>query len=75
MKKILLFAGALALVLAFSSCKKDYTCECTYEVAGTTTSAEYTFHDTKKGAKDACDGKSVTENVGGMEITYKCAIK
>ncbi len=76
MKKCLLFAGALALVFAFSSCKKDYTCECTSVVVGlSTASVETTIRDTKNKAKDACEDMSNSLTVGGITTTTTCKIK
>lgn len=49
MKKV--FFAAVA-VLALASCKKDYTCECTYSGA----SYKYDLKNVKKSdAKKACD--------------------
>ena len=53
MKKVLLFAAVLS-AFSFASCKKDYTCTCSYSVGGTTVSGSTTIHNTKKKAKDAC---------------------
>jgi len=79
----MLLAACAVLAVGFTSCKKEYKCECSVsvtdqngnEVPGMSNSASYTFKDTKSKAKDACDGKSVTSEAGGMKATYKCAIK
>jgi len=57
MKSLLIVAVA---VFALSACKKDYTCECTVDYMGITTSASQTIHDSKKKAKDACKALSTT---------------
>ena len=36
MKKILAFSAMAIFVFVFSSCKKDYTCTCTYTTGSTT---------------------------------------
>jgi hypothetical protein len=53
MKKSALLLGGLFLIsIALTSCKKDYTCECT--VGGVTTKVTLP-KTTKKKAQDACD--------------------
>lgn len=59
MKKVIyvgafLFLGSMAL----TSCKKDYTCDCTYKIAGMDAEQSYSFDikdAKKKDAEDACD--------------------
>lgn len=52
MKKVLIGSGfALMALVVLSSCKKDYTCACTYD--STTVNMEYTDVK-KKDAEDAC---------------------
>lgn len=67
MKKTLLFAGALALVLSFSSCKKDYTCECTY-TGGHTSEL---IRDTETKAQDKCDDLASTMSASGINAVCK----
>ena len=74
-KGLLLFAGvAFMLALGLTSCKKDYTCECTYkDSAGTvvsTMTTSITMHNTKSKAKDACE---VSVTSGGY--TSSCELK
>ncbi len=76
MKKTLLFAGALALIFAFSSCKKDYTCECTTAIDGVVMStASTTVHDTKKKAEDQCENGTSSYSLFGETYTVNCKIK
>lgn len=61
MKKITLIASSALLLatVAFTSCKKDYTCVCSYTdpTSNTTTSVESPLgKHTKKDAKSACEG-------------------
>ena len=54
MKKFAPIVMVALLAVAFTSCKKDYTCTCK-DSAGTET-AKYTFpKTTKKTAKSGCD--------------------
>lgn len=55
MKKVLLVAVAGVFVLGLSSCKKEWTCECT--VLGQTVSGK-TEKMTKKDAKEKCETNS-----------------
>jgi hypothetical protein len=55
---------ALFVATAFSSCRKDRTCECTY-TDGTTTS--YTIHSTKKVADVDCQAYA--------SYGYTCTLK
>ena len=71
MKKITLLSIAV-LAISFTSCKKDYTCQCTYTNTGSTTPTvtSVTLHTTKSKAKDACN-QSATSGGSG----YTCVIK
>lgn len=59
-KLIIIIVSFIALSTLFSSCKKDYVCECrkTYTRSNGTTISEtdglYTFSDTKPRAADRC---------------------
>ena len=74
MKKLLLVAAVAAFTM--TSCKKDYTCECTTSVSilGVTTSAtaSTTIKDTKKKAKETCEKGTVSNSAGS---TTTCKIK
>ena len=67
MKKILLIVAVAGL--AMTSCKKDYTCECTTSGSGTSISTSTTIHDTKSNATTACEAGS--SSVGGFAVTCK----
>lgn len=63
MKKFSILAVAAIFVLGLSSCKKDYTCTCTYP-SGDPESV--TYKDVKKkDAEDACDALSALAAIGG----------
>jgi hypothetical protein len=72
MKKLLL-VGAFATfgVLALSSCKKDYTCECKTTVGSLTSTSTSTINGKKKDAKEACDKKD--SSITGASVA--CEIK
>ncbi len=58
MKRVILGVSAMAL-LVFTSCKKDYTCECTYQNGSnnTTVTENHTVKNaTLDDAKKTCDG-------------------
>jgi Ni/Co efflux regulator RcnB len=72
MKKLVLSIAALALVATtMTSCKKDYTCECTATVLGMTATTSTTINDTKKNATETCDKGDAT--TVGAEVS--CSIK
>jgi hypothetical protein len=67
MKKLLLFAVVLSAA-SFTSCTKDYTCECT--ILSQTT--EYEFQDVKKSeAEEGCDALTASASIVGG----KCELK
>jgi hypothetical protein len=72
MKKLTILSVA-ALALAFASCKKDHTCECTTTSTApgsTATTSEYTIVKAKKGdAKKACVKTSNDNTFGGTTYT------
>jgi len=75
MKKLLTILALSVFVMAFASCKKEYSCECTTTTAGQSASATATIKDTKKNATDKCDEGDRTTNVGGVTSTTECEIK
>ncbi len=62
MKKIASIAAiALFGAMAMTSCKKDYTCTCTYNIAGQTTSTDFSLgKQKKKDAEAACSARVST---------------
>lgn len=70
MKKVL-FLSLVFGGLALTSCKKDYTCECTYEVLGVKSNASVEFKDVKKKeAEDACNSYNIPS-----ASDMKCSLK
>lgn len=74
MKKLtglLLVAG---LILMFSSCKKDWTCECTVTYQDNSPSGSVSYiitNETKGDATDDCDNHKIENPV----YTYACELK
>ncbi|NOG95189.1 MAG: hypothetical protein HND27_05360 [Bacteroidetes bacterium] len=59
MKKVILFVAVAAFAATtFTSCKKNWTCECCVDILGTKTCAETTAKMTKKDAKVWCEDNS-----------------
>ncbi len=70
MKRVLILLPALTLTLG--ACKKDYTCECTYNPGGNTD--KYTIKNaTKRQAKANC--YSWSANVLGTIVKADCTLK
>ena len=65
-------AALLVVAATFTSCKKEYTCECTTTdgstTVGTTTT---TIKDTKKKAEDACNALNVSSGTAKTECKLK----
>ena len=82
MKQSIIIIGTLAIaILALSSCKKDYTCECkkTYtNTDGTTTTSShsiFTYKENRKTADDRCAKNESTGTDLGGRYTINCDIK
>lgn len=72
MKKGMLLVGAV-VAITFASCKKDYSCVCTFK-DGAGTSATYTYEMgkvKKKDAKDACNTLGSLYIIGGGSCEAK----
>jgi hypothetical protein len=73
MKKLLLVAAVAAFTM--TSCKKDYTCECTVTTGGISVVGTTTVKDTKKKAKETCEKGTTSSSVLGISSTTTCKIK
>ncbi len=78
------FLIAAIAIVAFASCKKDYTCACNanYTIPGFATvdsSFNIQYKETKKTASHKCQSNVTQSNVdfGGISYTYKvtCSLK
>lgn len=66
------FLGAFAIVasLAFTSCKKDYTCTCTTSVGSISNTKTYDLKNQNRvDANDACERYETDANNGGIGTT------
>lgn len=56
MKKLFVALFAIGFIFSMSSCKKDYTCECTFSPDGSTsTTMTFDYENVKKqDAEDVC---------------------
>lgn len=69
MKKVM-FSVAAVLMLAATSCKKDYTCKCTSSLNGVAVgTSQTTIHATKSDAKDACSATASSSSAGYTATT------
>jgi hypothetical protein len=74
MKKVLLVAAVAAF--AMTSCKKEYTCECTTtSSSGSTSSSVKLDKMKKKDAEKKCDEGDGSISFFGETITSECKIK
>jgi len=71
-----LFILTVFALIALTSCKKDYTCECKfYEDGYLYNTQSTTINDTKSKAADACDKGDGSDSSTGYLIESKCEIK
>jgi hypothetical protein len=75
---LILFA-ALFTMTAFSSCTKEFICQCTIEYSGQPglpdpVVKEYPITDKKKDAEAACEGNSGTYRSGEIETKETCEL-
>lgn len=66
MKKIAPIAAIALFAVAFTSCKKEYTCTCSWTYNGTTTSQDVKSGTklTKKDAKSWCEKNTISGQTG-----------
>ena len=79
MKKSVLIAGAVFFALALTSCKKEYTCECSKTYTGENGSttedyAVYTYKDNLVEAEDRCNDNERTDSDIFGSYTINCDI-
>ncbi|HXU25718.1 MAG TPA: hypothetical protein VN698_00695 [Bacteroidia bacterium] len=81
MKKTTLIAGALLFIGAsMTSCKKDYTCNCskTYTSgngSSTTNYSVYTYKDSQTNANSRCNANETSGSDIGGNYSINCEIK
>jgi hypothetical protein len=69
MKKLFIAAFVVGAVSVVTSCKKDYTCECT--ILGITGDDSTLVGVTKKEAKDYCDNQNTVASLFGGSCQLK----
>lgn len=74
MKKLILAIAVIGGITVLSSCKKDWTCECTGEVLGTPFTVNDTVYTdmTKKDATSKCD---LNDYSVGADNYAECELK
>lgn len=72
MKKVLLLSVAIAMAGTYSSCKKDYTCECTFTNGSPAITIPLDSYK-KADAEDACDQSESTYKV--VDPGASCVLK
>lgn len=77
MKKFAPIAAIALFAVAFTSCKKEWTCECTSTGGGTTTTAsdKSATKLSKKDAKAWCESSNGTTSIAGVSFTIDCKLK
>ena len=71
-----LFILTVFALVALTSCKKDYTCECKAYVDGYYIDSESkTINGTKSKAADECDESDEFTSQGGYTVEVDCEIK
>lgn len=78
MKKVLFVGMLFGALLAFTSCKKEYTCECvtTSNMPGTASgSSTTTIKDKKDVAQEDCENGSSSVTSGQYQVKTECKIK
>ncbi len=74
MNKKVIFSLVAVGFLALTSCKKDFTCECTTSSMGISNTVQTTINDTKSNAEESCESGSGTVTNMGVEATTTCKI-
>lgn len=73
MKGKFMFALAAVGMLALTSCKKDWNCDCEYTVDGTTLEGGVEIQDASKSdAEDTCDSFETTSSAAGQ--SWDCTL-
>lgn len=80
MKKTFIIFSLLGMTAAFASCKKDYSCACTFEAAHEDhthdESANYSIADVKKkDAEKVCDSHKTLLEAEADHSNVSCVLK
>lgn len=75
MKKLIPVAALAVFAMMFTSCKKDYTCTCTWTFAGTSQTVTGSLGKTTKSkAQDACNTSQTNYNNMAGYTSVTCHI-
>ncbi len=76
MKKSIYTLVAGVLLIAATSCKKDYTCDCVYtDDLGTEQTSTSQIEDSKlDDAKAECESMSGSVSIGGFDADQECKL-
>lgn len=74
-----LLLAATAVTLLFSSCVREYTCQCWIKYSGQpglpdSVLREYPLRDTKKKAESLCQQNSTTSDKNGIHTVETCEL-
>ncbi len=74
-----LLVAAFVTTICFSSCTRDYICQCTIRYSGQpglpdSSMKEYPVKDTKKKAKSVCESNSGTYETNGIKAEETCRL-
>lgn len=70
-KTAFFFAGLFLIAIAFSSCKKEYTCKCVNNTTNPPVTTTHVFKEAKKAdAETACNALN-TSQIGGPVCTLQ----
>lgn len=76
-KTITATCTVLLAAFLFSSCQKEYTCECTYSafnIQGGATE-QYTLKSTKRKAEKTCKDKATSVSAMGITVSKTCSLR
>lgn len=76
MKKFIPMTAVAVIALMFTSCKKEYTCNCTTTFTGSApvSSSMKTEKLSKKDAKAQCEKPNGTTTISGVSATVSCKL-
>ena len=78
--KRLIFPMALFMAIGFTSCKKEYVCDCKKIYTGSSSSTtvddgSYTYKDTRTRAEDKCNDQETSGSDLGGSYSRECSIR
>ena len=79
LRAFLTITAVFAAAIIFSSCTRDFTCQCTITYSGKAglpdpIKKEYSIPDTKKEAATKCEAHSSEKDVDGVKTKEECTL-